>query len=268
MFISQSEVGQWFSEGSLNELIGRTHFEVDRIARAFILRSGHRWRPWLFAGVWGSITFDKTVPLFVARVAVAIECFHKASLIHDDIEDDDKTEALHRSIGIPQALNAGDFLIHQGYELISGIAHEYARLAMAHVVDEQMKMCRGQGQELYTKRNEYAALKTTPLFQLAFDLAQILCAPLNCQSHFCTRMGIAFQHRDDFEDGCEDEYLIHPVELTKAAISDFPNRNLRNFLNHYVDTMFGQSIPAIMPMSEAPAAAPAPAAPTDASLAP
>ena len=49
------------------------------------------------------------------KVAVAVECFHKASLVHDDIEDNDAERygepALHSQHGVPVALNAGDLLI-------------------------------------------------------------------------------------------------------------------------------------------------------------
>ena len=46
-----------------------------------------------------------------ARAAVAVECFHKASLVHDDIEDADDErygrDTLHVEHGVPVALNAG-----------------------------------------------------------------------------------------------------------------------------------------------------------------
>ena len=56
--------------------------------------------------------------------AVAVECFHKASLVHDDIEDaDDATlrrPTLHVEHGVPVALNAGDLLVGEGYRLLAG----------------------------------------------------------------------------------------------------------------------------------------------------
>ena len=54
-----------------------------------------------------------------------MECFHKASLIHDDIEDEDKGRydqpTLHVEHSIGVALNAGDLLIGEGYRLIGEI---------------------------------------------------------------------------------------------------------------------------------------------------
>ena len=57
-------------------------------------------------------------------MALAIEALHKASLVHDDIEDDDEFRygrpTLHRVHGVAQAVNVGDFLIGLGYRLIAG----------------------------------------------------------------------------------------------------------------------------------------------------
>ena len=54
---------------------------------------------------------------------MSIETFHKASLVHDDIEDDDAfrygAETIHRQYGIPTAINVGDYLIGMGYRLVS-----------------------------------------------------------------------------------------------------------------------------------------------------
>ena len=44
---------------------------------------------------------------------MSIEAFHKASLVHDDIEDDDPfhygEESVHNRYGIPTAINIGDY---------------------------------------------------------------------------------------------------------------------------------------------------------------
>jgi geranylgeranyl pyrophosphate synthase len=49
--------------------------------------------------------------------------FHKASLIHDDIEDGDALRygepTLHSEYGVAVALNVGDLLIGEGYRLLA-----------------------------------------------------------------------------------------------------------------------------------------------------
>ena len=53
------------------------------------------------------------IPDAVKRMALAIEIFHKASLVHDDIEDDDAVRygrpTLHQKYGLATAINVGDY---------------------------------------------------------------------------------------------------------------------------------------------------------------
>ena len=66
----------------------------------------------------------------VLRAAMSIEMFHKASLVHDDIEDDDGFRygetTMHRRYGLPTAINVGDYLIGLGYRMVS-------RLSLIHI---------------------------------------------------------------------------------------------------------------------------------------
>jgi geranylgeranyl pyrophosphate synthase len=53
---------------------------------------------------------------------MSIEMFHKASLVHDDIEDDDGYPLWLNLpciavIGLPTAINVGDYLIGLGYRI-------------------------------------------------------------------------------------------------------------------------------------------------------
>ena len=71
---------------------------------------------------------DEGLPEDVRKLAVAVECFHKASLIHDDIEDNDAIrygeKTLHEEHGLAVALNVGDLLIGEGYRLIGALECE------------------------------------------------------------------------------------------------------------------------------------------------
>ena len=93
-------------------------------------------------------------PVDLRRLAVAVECFHKASLIHDDIEDDDRLRygepTLHESHGVPVALNVGDFLLGEGYRLIGQCeVPAENRVAMLQAAAAgQRVLCLGQGAEL------------------------------------------------------------------------------------------------------------------------
>ena len=70
---------------------------------------------------------------------MSIETFHKASLVHDDIEDDDAfrygDETLHRKYGTPTAINVGDYLIGLGYRLVSREAKTLGAETVADILD-------------------------------------------------------------------------------------------------------------------------------------
>ena len=80
--------------------------------------------------------YAKEVSLEIQHsLSLIIECFHKASLIHDDIEDAAdyryEIETAHKKYGIPQAINAGDYLIGKGYRLLSELPVDGKMIARA-----------------------------------------------------------------------------------------------------------------------------------------
>ncbi len=85
------EVDSWFEESSLNEILGPAQSATEQISREWLGKEGKRWRPFLAACAFKALQDDPDAPLpaGLRTVAVAVECFHKASLIHDDIEDND-----------------------------------------------------------------------------------------------------------------------------------------------------------------------------------
>jgi len=114
----------WFSPASLDVIMGNAEGETERIGREWLMRAGKRWRPFLAVSAYQALREDNNKPLpdDVKKIAVAVECFHKASLIHDDIEDNDALrygeKTLHEEYGVAIALNVGDLLIGEGYRLI------------------------------------------------------------------------------------------------------------------------------------------------------
>src|SRR5213595_1674701 len=120
----REEVDFWFSPASLDLIMGNAEGQTERIAREWLMRAGKRWRPFLAVSAYQALKLQPGAPIpqDLRKVAVAVECFHKASLIHDDIEDDDATrygeKTLHEEHGVAVALNVGDLLIGEGYRLI------------------------------------------------------------------------------------------------------------------------------------------------------
>jgi geranylgeranyl diphosphate synthase type II len=218
----RSEVESWFTPAALEALIGPADGEADRVARTWLAAEGKRWRPFLTACAYKALQDDPARPLpeSLRKSAVAVECFHKASLVHDDIEDADERrygrDTLHVEHGVPVALNAGDLLVGEGYRLLatSGAAGdrcaEMVRIASAG----HRELCIGQGAELaWMRRPEPLRVdqaldifrrKTSPAFQVALGIGAALAgATADTQQvlrDYSEALGIAYQIRDDLED--------------------------------------------------------------------
>src|SRR5439155_443016 len=88
----------------------------ENIAYEWLAQGGKRSRGFITLAAWDAVKgapatlSDKVeLPDSVNVAALAIETFHKASLVHDDIEDDDTfrygRETLHRQYGVSTAIN-------------------------------------------------------------------------------------------------------------------------------------------------------------------
>ena len=103
----------------------------------------------------------------VKRTAITIETFHKASLVHDDIEDDDSyrygRETLHRKHGLSTAINVGDYLVSMGYRIVSEdrqeLGSDRAADIIAYLANCHARLCEGQGAELIWRDAQDKCLK-------------------------------------------------------------------------------------------------------------
>jgi len=154
------------------------------------------------------------------RLALSVECFHKASLIHDDIEDDDDLrygkETLHALHGIPVAINIGDLLIGEGYRLISesGLPSEVLLNCIRMVSHGHRLLSIGQGIELMSLKNrqiltlsetlQVFEYKTATAFKVSLLLGAIAAGAeensIALLEKFSRSIGISYQIKDDIED--------------------------------------------------------------------
>jgi len=220
----REEVDFWFTPASLDLVMGPGEGETEAIAREWLMRAGKRWRPFLTVAAFQALRdgADAALPEDIRKVAIAVECFHKASLIHDDIEDGDAIrygeKTLHEEHGIPVALNVGDLLIGEGYRLISSCkVSAEQKVEMLRVASEgQRQLCRGQGAELCWARKpqplttvqvlDIFRQKTAPAFEVALRLGALYAS---VEAHeevsdvfdaYSEALGIAYQIRDDLSD--------------------------------------------------------------------
>lgn len=181
---------------------------------------GKHYRPKITAGCWAALTATASdLPDYLEPVALAVECFHKASLIHDDIEDDDAERygepACHVRLGLAPALNLGDYLIGLGYRLFchESIPHGMRAALTNEAAAAHCELALGQAKEFEAlKKNdlkpedclEIHRLKTAPAFRVALFAAAIAAGrfdELRAVLHaFSDKLGVAYQLYDDLED--------------------------------------------------------------------
>ena len=216
------EVDGWFLPAELEAFLGPAESDTERIARDWLSRAGKRWRPFLTVCAWRALAEDPNAPVppGLRRAAIAVECFHKASLVHDDIEDDDAmrygVDALHTEHGTPVALNVGDLLIGEGYRLLTECgappADTVAMLRAAARGHRTLSL--GQGAELAWTRNpkplsslqvlEIFRQKTAPAFEVALTIGALYSGASqdvsDALAKYSEALGVAYQIRDDIQD--------------------------------------------------------------------
>ena len=253
------EAARIFEPAVLDEILApylspeaATAGETEAIALEWLRMGGKRLRPFLTLAAYAvarhgaaALSADADaagmIPPSIRKAALAIEVLHKASLVHDDIEDDDAfrygAQTLHRTYGVAPAVNVGDFLVGLGYRLIAGESRELGaeRVAdvLGHVASAHLELCRGQGAELLWPRRGQAvrpidalaiyALKTAPAFETALYAgfrAADAAIDLAALKRFCTLLGEGYQVLNDLEDW--QEHDANKLTLGQDALSERP----------------------------------------------
>ncbi|MEM7146159.1 MAG: polyprenyl synthetase family protein [Verrucomicrobiota bacterium] len=234
------DVRTWFTPDSIDAIMGPAEGEQETIAREWLARDGKRWRPFLTVAAYQALREDRNDPIpdDIKKIALAVECFHKASLIHDDIEDEDfgryDQPTLHVEHGLPVALNAGDLLIGEGYRLIGECDASDAQKAQMILAasNGQRELCRGQGAELLWAKNptplkssqvlEIFRQKTAPAFEVALQLGAAYAGKLtevaDVLNAYSENLGIAYQIRDDMDDLGEDAGENHLEQMRPSVL--------------------------------------------------
>jgi len=221
------DVRDWFSRDEIDKVMGSVEGHAEEVARDWLARDGKRWRPFLTVSAYQALREDRgePIPEDIKKIALAVECFHKASLIHDDIEDEDHErygqQCLHTEHGVAVALNAGDLLIGEGYRLIGDcttISAEQKAEMLLVASEGQRELCRGQGAELAWAQKpealktaqvlEIFRQKTAPAFGVALKMGASYADKLDdtreALDAYSEALGIAYQIKDDLDDMNED----------------------------------------------------------------
>ncbi|WP_166820913.1 polyprenyl synthetase family protein [Thalassoroseus pseudoceratinae] len=216
--------------------------QTERISYDWLANGGKRFRPFMTLAAYDALTGAESLKTMgeepievsdgVGRVAMAIEAFHKASLVHDDIEDNDQfrygQETLHRQYDTGTAINVGDYLIGVGYRLVTAACGEIGAEAAADILDRMaaahIKLCDGQGAEMAWQSSDLSlspldalqiyALKTSPAFEAALYAGVRMAGSVEDYEEmipqFARHVGIGFQILNDLKDwrGDVDNKLV------------------------------------------------------------
>ena len=213
---------------------------TEAISYDFLAKGGKYSRPFITLAVYDAMTGGKATmgdgqstveefPDHILRTAMSIETFHKASLVHDDIEDDDQyrygDESIHRKYGISTGINVGDYLVGLGYRLISRGANELGPEKTNDIIDcladAHIRLSEGQGAELIWRDAldkqlkpidalKIYALKTAPAFEAALFSGLRLAGEIDDYvkpvKQFARNVGVAFQILNDLSDWREQDH--------------------------------------------------------------
>jgi geranylgeranyl diphosphate synthase type II len=230
-----------FGEEQLVRILGTAENKTAIIASESLLAGGQRLRPFLAVLSYEAFV-NEPDPAVLNMLALSVECFHKASLIHDDIEDNDDfrygKETIHALYGIPVAINTGDYLIGEGYRLISEstLSSDMIREATRIVSRGHRSLTIGQGAELMSIRSkEILPLdKMLELFDnktsAAFKVSLLLGAAVGGASsemielldRFSHYIGIGYQIKDDLSDyhGNKGDIAVRKFSILLSVLAD------------------------------------------------
>jgi geranylgeranyl pyrophosphate synthase len=249
---------------------------TEAIAYDFLGKGGKYSRPFITLAVHDAMTGGKgtlaggdehlatNVSDSVRRAAMSIETFHKASLVHDDIQDNDSfrygEETIHKRYGVPTAINVGDYLIGLGYRLVSRESKTLGADVVADILDNladsHLRLSEGQGAELLWRDArdkrlkpldalKIYALKTSPAFEAAMFSGIRLAGPAEEYREpvrqFARNLGVAFQILNDLGDWQGDEHNKlsaggdilggRPTVLWALALEGLPPAGQEELLN-------------------------------------
>lgn len=240
-----------------------TNDPTSLIAQEWLAGDGKRWRPYLLVATYLALKGSKKIPKEVQLAAIAVECFHKASLVHDDIQDNDATRygkpTVNATHGIPMAINVGDILLGEGYRLLTDCEN---RELIRVIADSHIALCKGQGLELEWSRSprtltmdfvlEIFCNKTVPAFDVSLTMG-VICAGDNPKlrqtlHRYARALGIAYQLQDDLEDFETDAPVaVRPSAVLAALCEQLANDKPSKLLFSNEQQLGGQHLGELHP---------------------
>jgi geranylgeranyl pyrophosphate synthase len=180
-------------------------------------------------------------------ISESIECLHAGSLVIDDVQDESLCRrgepTLHQVIGVPLAINAGNWMYFRALELLTTTSlppHQRARLVEA-MVTAGRRCHEGQALDLHARIDQLPAahwhdaveaistLKTGVLVELAVTMGCIAAGAStvlhSAMAGFGCQIGVALQMRNDLDElisianGKSDNGCVRDDDLRHARVT-------------------------------------------------
>ncbi len=214
----------------LSELVqGLSHLSLQPQIGYAILSEGKRLRPLLVVLSAESVGGNRNK---IMHLALAFELMHTATLIHDDVIDQDEMRrgslAVHKKWSVNDAILTGDALIALAVNLASG----YGKTVLETVAQSALELCDGAHKDItlslktVTEKSYFEKIeeKSASLFR-----ASAFCGALagggtrlevDSLSTFGENLGIAYQLRDDIVDLSQKGKIV--LKDLKSGVVNLP----------------------------------------------
>jgi len=192
------------------ELLPHWNLATEEAMKYSVLSGGKRIRPALLFAVGEDLKLEKE---HLLDLAVAVEFFHTASLIHDDLPSIDNSDyrrgklTCHRVFGEGTAILAGDGLFFRAFKIISKLGsltliREFSEMAYDLLIGEAMDVeFERRGHATEEEIEKMYEFKTGALFGFCFSAPLVLVGMNHEEMKRLGRIfGVAFQIYDDLKD--------------------------------------------------------------------
>lgn len=175
-------------------------------------------------------------------LASAVELLHNASLIHDDLQDDDPSRRGHEAVwckfGKSAAICAGDLLIAQAFGELANVSNvevlpsllKHVQKAVSVTIEGQCKDIDAQHIKTLSAYETVAAEKSGPFLRLPLELPLIASGRQgfldNTQSAI-THFAIAYQIADDLCDR-ESDSVSGQLNIVNILAEEMPTEEAIN----------------------------------------
>ncbi len=172
--------------------------------------------------------------------AAACEVLHNATLVHDDIQDNDPLRrgrpSLWKKYGLQQAINVGDYLLAKAFGLIATCTagHHVGQLLACFSCCTE-RLVRGQSMEMLVYQQpveeiwkcylEVATGKTGALLQAPIEGIHILAGKSPEITKEWLKVGLVYQINDDLND-------YHGMKQENQSLKDFEGKTVNAIVAH------------------------------------